>query len=509
MIGAGLLLAVSIASQVGAPLQKVLVMDLRANAVPTDQVQTLQSTLVTELSRVPGLEVLSGDDVRNLVQLEASKQVVGCDVDGSCLAEIADALGANLVVFGDVGKLGALLVVNLSLFDASKTASVARTRLDVKDLAEVPTTLPDAVLALVGPVLSQAAKDAYQQDVTARLGGGAGALRARSGPPLYVVAPKVVQMAPAVGATVSSLLAKTAEQEGFRAFTVEDAQVVLSQNADLQLLGADADGASLGELGKAIGVRHVLATIVSAVDGDVVVQARLIDVERSAIVSRREVKTSDFKGGLVPAVEAVTRLVLQPVFADERGMLKIDVSEEGANILVDDQLVGVTPLRAPLNLAGGHHLVAVEKEGFVRHAEALRMTRGASMTRAVSLRPSIDFVEQWRTRNGTLRVLAWGSTVTGAAGLLVGGIAFVPYVVRSLDVLRIDEEYRSRPFLDDAMVAEHDELVAAAQSDALFAASFAATGTSIGLLGAGLAAFFWIYGDDPGRYDEFAAPPAE
>lgn len=41
---------------------------------------------------------------------------MGCG-DSSCLAEIAGAMGAEFVVFGDVGKLGETFVINLNLFD--------------------------------------------------------------------------------------------------------------------------------------------------------------------------------------------------------------------------------------------------------------------------------------------------------------------------------------------------------------------------------------------------------
>src|SRR3712207_6923041 len=41
-------------------------------------------------------------------ELEAAKQSVGCADDSSCLADVAGAMGAELVVFGAAGKLGTL-----------------------------------------------------------------------------------------------------------------------------------------------------------------------------------------------------------------------------------------------------------------------------------------------------------------------------------------------------------------------------------------------------------------
>src|SRR5690606_12974788 len=119
-------------------------------------------------------------------------------------------------------------------------------------------------------------------------------------------------------------------------FTTDDARVVLARSAELALLGSDAEGPSLAALGKTLGVPHVIATVVTSLGGDVIVQARLIDVERVTVIARREAKASDVGGSLLDAVDRATRLVLAPIFAHLKGRLAIKVSEEGANVLIDD-----------------------------------------------------------------------------------------------------------------------------------------------------------------------------
>jgi hypothetical protein len=53
--------------------------------------------LSAELRKLKGVSVLSSDDIRLLLTQEATRQAAGCTSE-SCLAEIADALGADVVV---------------------------------------------------------------------------------------------------------------------------------------------------------------------------------------------------------------------------------------------------------------------------------------------------------------------------------------------------------------------------------------------------------------------------
>ena len=105
----------------------VLVMDMKSSSVDADTLRTITSTLAVSVSKRPGLSVLTGEDVKKLAEVEADKQMLGCDPSAtSCLAEIAGAMGADLVLYGDIGKLGELYVVNLNLFEAGAAKAVGR-----------------------------------------------------------------------------------------------------------------------------------------------------------------------------------------------------------------------------------------------------------------------------------------------------------------------------------------------------------------------------------------------
>jgi hypothetical protein len=129
---------------------RLLVLDLKGNDVDANTVKTLQGIVTAGLAEYPELDVVSGDDVKNLVQLQAERQTMGCSEDASCMAEIADALGAQLVVFGTAGKLDNSLVVNLNLFDSVKAMGLGRIVVQTEDTKSLPKKLRPKLRDLVG-----------------------------------------------------------------------------------------------------------------------------------------------------------------------------------------------------------------------------------------------------------------------------------------------------------------------------------------------------------------------
>jgi hypothetical protein len=105
---------------------RVMLPDLEVAPRFADTRAGLGQIVAEEAGRVKGYELLSAADVRAVLDQEASKQLVGCD-DNSCLAELAEAMDAELLVSGrvDVGPDGAPLV-SLSLVNARALVVVNR-----------------------------------------------------------------------------------------------------------------------------------------------------------------------------------------------------------------------------------------------------------------------------------------------------------------------------------------------------------------------------------------------
>jgi hypothetical protein len=113
--------------------------------------QTVTKLLTVELSH-RNYDVLSSRDLAAAANVEADRQAAGCD-STSCLMEIAEAMGADLLAYGDVVRLNKTLLVTLNVFDAKAGKAVGRDQLKVADL----DALPDAVAASLNQLLGETA----------------------------------------------------------------------------------------------------------------------------------------------------------------------------------------------------------------------------------------------------------------------------------------------------------------------------------------------------------------
>jgi hypothetical protein len=72
------------------------------------------------LAKEPGLEVTTQRTVMSLLGIERQRQLLGCaDNSRTCLAELTGALGAKVLLVGEVAKLDHSLQVNVRALEAS------------------------------------------------------------------------------------------------------------------------------------------------------------------------------------------------------------------------------------------------------------------------------------------------------------------------------------------------------------------------------------------------------
>lgn len=117
--------------------------------VDRSSLATLTSLVTIALSESGRFEVVSSSDVREVIALEAERQAMGCESDASCLAEVAGAIGARFVVFGQLGKLGSLYVLTLNLFDSDAATAASRVVTKGETLESLAEQVDDAVRKLV------------------------------------------------------------------------------------------------------------------------------------------------------------------------------------------------------------------------------------------------------------------------------------------------------------------------------------------------------------------------
>ncbi len=102
-----------------ATLPRVMVTDLQEHeGVAAGTASLLTSYLVEQLRAARAFgQVVSTRDLAQVLTLERQKQLADCD-SASCVAELAGALGADVLAAGSVGKMGSSSVLNLRLINA-------------------------------------------------------------------------------------------------------------------------------------------------------------------------------------------------------------------------------------------------------------------------------------------------------------------------------------------------------------------------------------------------------
>jgi Protein of unknown function (DUF2380) len=151
-ISALLLLAHQVVAE-PAPLSRprVLVMNIKADDIDKATLENLTDLVATHIAKDVRYSVVSGSDMRRILELESNKESAGCDDASvaSCMADLAGALGATYVVFGNSAKLGNdLMNLNLQVYDSKQGQVLRRIALQGKNLADITPQLDTAVVEL-------------------------------------------------------------------------------------------------------------------------------------------------------------------------------------------------------------------------------------------------------------------------------------------------------------------------------------------------------------------------
>ena len=105
------------------------VLDLEAgDGVRRERAQAFTDVVTGEVGNLSPCSVLSRSDVRGVLSFEAEKQLLGCNQE-SCLAELAGALGADLLVTGSLSKIDEATLLSLRVTDL-KSLKVTRRATD-------------------------------------------------------------------------------------------------------------------------------------------------------------------------------------------------------------------------------------------------------------------------------------------------------------------------------------------------------------------------------------------
>jgi hypothetical protein len=134
---------------------RIAVTDLSVQAVDPRIVSVFRESLLVEVRKLQRVSVLGADEVRAMLDLEAQKQLTGCSEANSCLAELADALGADAVIVGGIVQLGGAdgadgeTVLTLKRVD-QKSASVSQ-----QTSKRLKSAGGEELIAVIGTVVAE------------------------------------------------------------------------------------------------------------------------------------------------------------------------------------------------------------------------------------------------------------------------------------------------------------------------------------------------------------------
>ena len=307
----------------------------------------------------------------------------------------------------------------------------------------------------------------------------------------------------------------------FTVLSAEDVRQLLALERSRQLLGGGGDGDAMDALREALGARFVVAGTVTALGADLQVEMRLLDSQTNKVLSEKSVGPAKVTL-LARDVPGMAQTLVAPLLEGQQGQLLVRVSEEAAEVRVDDVLRGSTPMQEPLVLARGTHRLEVRKDGFIAQLRPVRVEPAQLAVEEVRLAPSPDYADAYKARHRRSRVGAW--LLSGVAVGALGGAVFMDRSVER----RYQEEFLPMQsallgtggdgYLGNARV-RYDQCLSDGRAGctATFNGTSSAIrrdqGLTMGLLGVGLAAggvatYLWLTGEDPNRYSRLVAAPS-
>jgi hypothetical protein len=122
----------------------------RSDDLPERTGRIVADNLVAELRKLGGISVVSMDEVRAMLEMESERQLLGCSEDSSsCLAEIADALGADVVLSGGIATLDGARVFSLRRVDQRRAAVTGQVE------ERLVAAGGEELLAAIGPAIEK------------------------------------------------------------------------------------------------------------------------------------------------------------------------------------------------------------------------------------------------------------------------------------------------------------------------------------------------------------------
>ena len=140
---------------------------------------------------------------------------------------------------------------------------------------------------------------------------------------------------------------------------------------DPSLQNCTGEVGCLVRLGKLLGVEQVISGNVGGLADSFVVNLKLVDVASGKEIRRIQEPISGRPDELIEAVRVAAYGLVAPERL--RGALAVLADQPGAQVFLDGEMVGKTPLPAVHGLRVGSHVLRVSKDGYADVIETVRV----------------------------------------------------------------------------------------------------------------------------------------
>ena len=261
-------------------------------------------------------QVITGADLRAMIDLEAQKTMLGCESAG-CLTQIGRALDVPYLLTGEIGTVGSKIFVNMKIMDIAAASVLARQG----GMAEQTSELPEVIKDLAGKALVE---------FFAKVKPDAAAIAQTELEDLPAVAVLDLEAVHGVKASMAAvlsdiLLSRLTECRKFSSIIAgEDLRDMISMEQQKVALGCD-DESCMTALGGALGVPLMAVPSIGRVGDQFVLNLKIMEVEEATVrvrknrMVRREVD-------LPAAVLGITDDALKELFGAESLMTAAQVT---------------------------------------------------------------------------------------------------------------------------------------------------------------------------------------
>jgi TolB-like protein len=111
--------------------------------------ESITEQVATELAASGRVEAVGSSDMAVLLGIERQKQLLGCDADSTCVAEMSAALGAPWLLTGSLARAGKTLRLDVKLLRSSDGKAVFRSGESLDDESELFRAVSRLVHALL------------------------------------------------------------------------------------------------------------------------------------------------------------------------------------------------------------------------------------------------------------------------------------------------------------------------------------------------------------------------